>query len=127
MLSFAVYNMPLADYEALSEQFRSQQITPLQYQAELGRLSVVSGFDATAAEYIVSLKEQGRAVTAASPNAWTTHLGIRAGLLAEMLAERVAHTEQHLLRDIRKVNKLTLAQIQTTPEKELTVVMVEEN
>lgn len=128
MLSFAVYNMPLADYEALSEQFCRQQISPLQYQAELGRLLVVSGFDSVAAEHIAALNRNGQVDTvSARPNAWTTHLGIRAGLLAEVLQQRVAHTEAQLLRDIRKVNKTLLAHLGDDAQREVAVVLVEEN
>lgn len=128
MLSFAVYNMPLVQYEELNQLFCEQKISPLQYQAELGRTLIVSGFDVLIAEYIVGLNHDGKVDTvSAKPNAWTTHLGIKAGLLSDILEERVKYVETNLLRDIRKVNKLALAALKHQAEQELAVVLVEEN
>ncbi|WP_416189697.1 hypothetical protein ACM67B_00355 [Neisseria sp. CCUG17229] len=128
MLSFSIYDMTLAEFEGLNRQFRCQEINPLQYQHELARRLVVSGFDSDTAQYIVSLQQQGKADTVAtSPNAWTTHLAVKAGLLHDKLTERVQYIERELLRDIRQVNKPLLKQLASYPAQELTVVLLEEN
>ncbi|PSJ79872.1 hypothetical protein [Neisseria iguanae] len=128
MLSFSIYYMTLAEFEALRQQFRRQEINPLHYQNELARRLVVSGFDSGTAEYIVGLQQQGKADTASiQPNAWTRHLAVKAALLYDKLTECVNHVEREFLRDIRKVNKLLLKQLASEPGQELAVVLMEEN
>ncbi|WP_416191617.1 hypothetical protein [Neisseria sp. CCUG12390] len=127
MLSFSIYHMTLAEFEALGGQFCRQEISPLHYQNELARRLVVSGFDSDTAQYIVGLQRQGKADTVSRPNPWTTYLGIRAALLHGKLTERVDDVESRLLRDIRKVGKPLLKQLASQPEQELAVVLTEEN
>lgn len=128
MLSFSIYHLTLAEFEAVNQQFRRQEINPLYYQNELARCLVVSGFDSETAEYIVELQQQGKADTAATPqNTWTTHLAVKAGLLHDKLTQRVQYVEREFLRDIRQVNKALLKQLASEPDRELTVVLLEEN